>query len=299
MNYFDIIQYFESKGIDYKKSGKNIGKFIGVKDCPFCGDSAYHLGYDQQRRFFSCWKCGSHDVRSFLYKIEKSWHKVNLILENYKLDITQIQYDVEEKIVKTSYNLPREFTTNFTDPYKLYLKNRNFDFLELRKKYNILCGSDFGRAKYRIVFPVYENNRIVNWVARTILKDKSTIPYMFEKDENLPLVNRRELLYGLDSVKKGGTIILTEGVLDACRIGDGAVAMLSVNFSKGQLIKIKDKRIKKAYLMFDNDPAGEKMSKKLESFLTFIPEVNYIEYPSKDPDSLDLDSIRELRRLIS
>ncbi len=295
MTYFDIIQYFENKGIDYKKSGKNIGKFIGIKDCPFCGDSSYHLGYDQQRGFFSCWKCGTHKLNDFLYKIEKNWHKVNQILENYKLDITQIeQYNVEEKIVKTSYNLPKEFTTNFTDPYKLYLKNRNFDFLELRKKYNILCGGDFGRAKYRIVFPVYENNRIVNWVARTILKDKSNIPYMFEKDENLPLVNRRELLYGLDD-SIGDTVILVEGVFDKINIGTNCISMLSIQFSKEQILKLR--RFKNFYLCFDTEPIAQKRAKDLESYLTWADNINYINFDKKDPGLFDKKEILELRRL--
>lgn len=297
----DIIKYLNDRGIVYKKKGKNIGgDWIGIETCPYsnCQAGGYHFAINSKTLAVNCWLCGGHSIKNTLFQWEKNYNKVNQVFDKYNLDIDKVIFKEEKKIYHSqNYKLPIDFTDKFTEPYKLYLKNRNFDFLELRKKYNILCGGDTGRGRYRIIFPVYENGKIVNWIGRTILQDKSIMPYMFEKDENNPLVLRKELLYGLDD-SNGDTIILVEGIFDALRLGRGAIALLSINFTKTQLVKLKNKKIKNYYLMLDNDNAGINASKKLESYLTFAQNINYIEYDSKDPDSLSDSDIKKIRRMV-
>lgn len=298
MNNFDTIAYLNSKpDIERKRSGKNIGKLIGLKECPWCGDSSYHLGISTgPSAFLSCWACGYHSIFDYLVKVEGSYKKAKQILDQYSLtpdSILEQEEDIE--IVRpSSYKLPQEFTEIFLQEAKDYLRKRRYDFLTLKKKYGILYGTNFGRAKFRIVFPVFENNKIVNWVGRDITGNKSIMPYMFEKNK-VALVPRSELLMGLNHCNSE-KVILVEGPFDQVRIGDNAISMLSVNFTKKQLLKLK--KFKKFYLMFDNDEPGIEMSKKLESYLTWADEINYVEYDAHDPDSLSDDDIRELKRAI-
>ena len=82
---FDVIKYLNNyPEIEYKKSGKNIGsgKYIGLRHCPFWGDPSFHLGISiEPPTHLNCWVCGGHSIEQFLFKIEKSWKKVNEILK--------------------------------------------------------------------------------------------------------------------------------------------------------------------------------------------------------------------------
>jgi len=289
----DLPKYFFDRNIETKKTGKNIGKYIGINTCLFCGIGGYHLGISQKTGHVSCWACGSHSLNELIYKIEKSWYKVNKVLAEYVLDADKLIFEDEEKIVVKNYKLPIEFVEKFDEPYKLYLKNRGFDFLELRKKYNILCCNS-GRARYRIIFPVFENKIVVNWVARTILANDKSMPYMFEKDSNNPIVTRKELLYGLDDCN-GDTVILTEGVFDKVNIGTNCIAMLSIVFSKEQILKLR--RFKNFFIAFDNEEKAQKRAKVLESYLTWADNINYINFDKKDLALFDKKEVLELRRL--
>jgi len=296
---FDTISYLNSKpDIEWKRSGKNIGKLIGLKECPFCNDSSYHLGISTgPATFLSCWACGYHNIFEYLVKVEGSYKKAKQILEQYSLTPDSILEQEEEiEIVRpNSYKLPQEFTELFPTEAKDYLAKRRYDFLTLRKKYGILWSGNFGKNKFRIIIPIreVENGPIVNFVGRDIT-EKQSIPYLYGPDDNV-LVRRGELLMGLDHCNSD-KVILVEGPFDQMRIGNNAISILSVNFTKKQLLKLK--KFKKFYLMLDNDEPGVRMSKKLESYLTWADEINYVEYDAHDPDSLNDEDIKELKRTI-
>ena len=295
---FNFKQYFDQIGVNYRTSGKNIGNFIGIKDCPWCSDSSYHLGISKDGTHMSCWKCGRHQVVEFIKIVEQTtWQKAKERFKQFQTDeVIEIE-DSGERIRPTSYQLPQTFTEIFPQIAKDYIAKRRYDFLDLRKKYGILWGGEIGRAKNRICFPVKENNRIVNWVGRSIYNGKDIQPYMFERNESA-LVQRGELLFGLDDVK-GDKAILVEGVFNVTRLGPGTVAMLSTNFSRAQVLKLKQKGIGKFWLCFDGEEAAQKRAQELEACLTWA-EVRYIELPkyAEDPDMLNDDDVRFIRREI-
>lgn len=294
---FDTLKYLDNKGIQYKTSGKNIGKLIGIKHCPFCFDASYHLGVSRDGKVVNCWKCGKHTLAEFIKKIEKfSWGEVKEKIKEFK------SYDIddefqEERIQPSSYKLPKQFVPVFPKIAIEYIESRGYDFFQLRKKYGILWGGETGRAKYRIIFPIKENGVVVSWVGRYIFDNTSEMPYMFERD-SVALVPRRELLFGPDDVQ-GDTAILCEGIFDKLRIGDGAIAMLSTNFSRMQVLKLKKKGLKKFYLMFDKETQAQEKAKKLEGFLSW-GDVNYIDLPeyANDPDDLKEGDVKYIRRMV-
>lgn len=302
MNNFDTISYLNSKpDIEWKRSGKNIGKLIGLKECPWCGDSSYHLGISTGlATFLSCWACGYHSVFDYLVKIEGSYKKAKQILEQYSLTPDSILEQEEEiEIVRpNSYKLPQEFTEIFPQEAKDYLTKRRYDFLTLRKKYSILWSGNFSRAKFRIIFPVLENNKIVNWVGRDITGNKSIMPYMFEKNE-VALVPRNELIYNLDNVKNE-KCVLFEGLFNVLRFGYNSLALLSQQFTKQQIVKLKNKGIKKFYICFDNEEKAQNKARELEGYLTWADEINYIDLPGNvnDFDELDDESVNYIKRMI-
>ena len=152
------------------------------------------------------------------------------------------------------------------------------------------------RTKYRIIFPIYMNNKLVNWCGKDITENKRNIPYIFALDSEA-VVKRAGLIFNYDNIKTGGSAIFNEGIFDSCRV-DGA-GLLSVHFTSQQILKIKEKKLKNAYLMMDNDEAGRKAQNKLESQLScFVDNVFNVEYDAHDPDELDDEEIKKLKMMI-
>lgn len=303
MNNFDFRTFFQVNDINFKSSGKNIGTgagWLGVETCPRCGKGNYHVAANTKTAAVNCWSCGGIKLTEFIkLLLNTNWRKAKEIQAQFKLDpefIIDTQEEVEY-IPVTSYQLPKQFTETFPTEAKDYIKNRGFDFLNLRKKYGILWSGEYGREKFRIVFPVTIDGKVVNWIGRSIISDKNIIPYQFGFDTDVA-VPRRDLLFNLDSVKSDKAI-LVEGVMDAVAIGDGAVAMLSMHFSRGQILALKNKGIKKFYLCFDNEEAAQKRAKELEGYLTFADSIEYIILPeyAKDPAELREEDIKFIKRM--
>lgn len=298
---FDITKYLESKDIKYRTSGKNIGNnWLGVENCPRCGKGGYHCGINLKTGAINCWACGRIKLQEFIQKTSDNcnWRKAKEIQAQFKLDPEFIDTQEEvEYIPVTSYQLPKQFTETFPTEAKDYIKNRGFDFLNLRKKYGILWSGEYGREKFRIAFPIIMDNKIVSYGARTILENNSIMPYMYERDAKAG-IHRRELLFGLNHVFSDKAI-LVEGIFDSVNIGFGTVALLSKWFSTLQILRLKQSGVKKFYLMPDNnDPGSIESFKKLESNLVWADEISYIEYDSEDPGSLEDPDVKLIRRMV-
>lgn len=304
-NNFNVQKYLNDRpDIKFKTSGKNIGNFFGIETCVFCGCGGYHLGISKEGRV-NCWQCSTHSLRDFLLKIEGTWKAVNATLKKYELEPQEVlnniktkenQEEKHEHIIK-NYKLPSTFVDIFPNEAKEYLRDRGFDYLELVKKYGIKYSGNFGRAKYRISFPIIMDNKIVSYGARTILKDDSIMPYMYERDEDSG-IHRKELLFGLNHVFSDKAI-LVEGIFDSVNVGFGTIALLSKWFSALQILRLKQSGIKRFFLMPDNnDPGSLKSFKKLESNLVWADEISYVEYDSEDPGCMDKKSVQLLRRMI-
>lgn len=296
MNNFDAISYLNSRDVKYRTSGKNIGNgdWVGISECVFCGKDNFHLAVNKSGAV-NCWICGKHSIQDFIAKIENcNWRKAKEIQTQFKLDPEFLDSEEEvEYVPVTSYSLPTQFSPVLPDIAKEYLKSRRFDPLELRKKYDAHYSGDYGKYKYRLIFPIREtaNGPIVSFVGKDIT-GKQAVPYLYCEDD-LAVVKRRELIFNLDRCQSD-SVILTEGIFDAIRV-DG-IALLSVQFTKAQLLKLK--RYKNFYIMFDNDDAGKRMAGKLEGYLTWAENIQYVEYDAHDPAELDYSAARELKRII-
>ena len=80
--------------------------------------------------------------------------------------------------------------------------------------------------------------------------------------------------------------------------------MLSIQFTRSQVLKLKQRGIKKFYLLFDNEEKAQKRAKELEKTLVFAEEVCYIELETgiKDPAELlefkKIDDLRDIKQLL-
>jgi DNA primase len=83
-----------------------------------------------------------------------------------------------------------------------------------------------------------------------------------------------------------------EGVFDAWRIGDGAIATFGTQFTDEQLLMIS--KFKQVFVMYDQDAIDD--AHRLANILMLFVPVKVLELDSGDPDDLEDYQVREIRR---
>lgn len=137
-------------------------------------------------------------------------------------------------------------------------------------------------TKDRLFIPVYYDDKIVGWQARSLKKD-DTIRYITS-----PTFKTNKYLYNYDNVSCGDFVILTEGVFDVFgwqRITNNVVATFGKKISDIQIELLIKLDIKTLYIAWDNDAVRQKhdLAKKCQHLFN----IKMIEYP----DDLDADEL--------
>jgi DNA primase len=81
----------------------------------------------------------------------------------------------------------------------------------------------------RIVIPIYWNEQLVGWQARSLDPNEKTMKYA-----TMPGFSKSKMLFNGDRAKKHKFGVVVEGVFDAFRVGDRAVALLGKSLSHTQ-----------------------------------------------------------------
>lgn len=306
---FLLEDYLKHNGIDYKSSGKNIGEgWIGVRDCPFCGDSKYHLGINKNSGIFSCWICKkSGNITYLIQELENVPPNVATeIYNNFSITENIVSHSLIDTL-KGILNKPvvrfqtmdsqrrvlclpdkivhlKEALTRFKSVEK-YLHDRGFDSNDVESWGDTWLCLD-GKFHGRIIFPVYVGQKLVNYVGRTIIY--SPLRYM-----NCPnseaIIPIKDCIYNYDSWNVGEPIIIAEGIFDILKIkkllNKKVVGLFGKQISDNQLLLIRKKDPSKVYLFLDRDAwsCSLDIASKIKMFTNC--SVDIITPDLKDPDS--------------
>jgi len=317
---FDIYTYLSEIGVPYRESGRNVGNgAIGIC-CPLCGDTNFHMGVNIEKKFYNCWRCGDYDqqgrgnlfnlicllegvnkksafkkilkysefeddyqekdIYASLGVIEKQWEKENL---NLSVSIPKKNNDVN---ISGSYKQLSELNSEmFSEEIFLsYIKKRKFTVNELLEwEVRAYVSGKFAR---RLVFPLYQDNKIVNYTGRDVT-GKMEMKYLncSNKDAVIPM---KDLFFGLEYIKPNPEkLVLVEGALDTIRIGKGkAIGSMGLILSERQKELIYQLYPSKLLIMFDSEAwiEAEKIKKELGVFIDNIEVVRLTD--GKDPADL-------------
>ena len=186
---------------------------------------------------------------------------LNEVLKPYRNGITSLPSISSRKALRSSISLPSD---GFTDKERKYLESRNFDANFLHEKYGIVGGGITGKWKFRIIIPIYYNNRLVSWTARSILSKKQLKEYDIPRYKNLSIeesvINPKDIFYNLDNCRKS-EVVLTEGCFDVIRFGDDWMCSLGTQLTQNQL-RLLYERFNKVYIMFDNEVEAQEKARK-------------------------------------
>lgn len=291
---FDIYQYLEARTIPYSELGKNVssGKWIGVT-CPFCNDPSNHLGINRQSKNFSCFKCGATgNILTLIQEIDQiPIQKAYQIF--YQFQDKSLVY-LEKRQPPSLPNdviLPKGSTKKFAGIFTNYLLSRKFNPEEIIKEYDLHCCHTIGCFKFRIIIPIYFQNRLVTYTARDIT-NKSTIRYLHCSNEK-SIIPIKNTLYNIDSIKDKAVIV--EGVTDVWRLGKGSIATFGTKYTKKQLALLKGIDI--LYVLYDSE-ASKEAENLANDLLCITNRVDILTLKEGDPADMPLlDGLKLMKKL--
>ena len=236
--------------------------------CPFCkGNPGWHLGYRIAEDFWNCWRCG--------------WHHPFEVIENLAIDLqedpkrTLARYSGRPKLrskdpyqrLHCASSLALPFGSGPLQPqHRKYLKERGFVPSEAARQWKLAGTGPIGPYKHRIIIPIHLGGVFVSFQGRDVT-NKADLKY---KACSIPkeVIHHKHILYGLDAVPFD-TIVIVEGILDAWKLGNGAVATFGLKVT-AQQIKLM-MRYTRRIILFDNpskDPQAGPEAEKLATILS-------------------------------
>ncbi|MFA5396361.1 MAG: hypothetical protein WC346_10175 [Methanogenium sp.] len=285
---FDIIRYLQDRNVVITYSGKNVSRgWIGI-NCIFCIDPSNHLGINLQSKAFSCHKCAEKgNAIQFIQAMDGVSTSVAIsIMKQYEGGA----FVPAEKHYQEKVKMPIGASKKFHENHLRYLEYRRFNPDRVIKEYDLFATGPIGDYKHRIIIPVKFNNRLISFVGRDIT-GQAQIPYK-NSSENYSIKDVKQSLYNMDSVLLNRAVIV-EGIFDAWRIGDGAVATFGTKYTREQLRLLKG--LKQVFVLYDADaiPIAHKLAYDLTSL---VRQVEVLELSEGDPDNLTDDDVRALRK---
>lgn len=289
-----IISILKEIEVPYWTEGKNVSEdSVNIK-CPFCSDDpSDHLGIFEGTGIFSCWRCKKKGPLSYLIHVltgfprERCEEMVedgsNIFKEDSSSTINRIineEITKENRKKKDFYGLPKEMELITEDTQfkllHLYLERRKI-LLETTILHK--CGiCRTGSYMNRMIIPVFFNKSVVGFQAAD-LTGRADLKYKTSSND----IN--DYLYEYDNIKPSRRIIITEGILDAWRVGNDAVCTFGTHLTEKQKQLILDVHPKELILLWDND-AWIYANEEIGFFEPFIEKVNVVILPhGHDPDS--------------
>jgi hypothetical protein len=286
---FDVVSYLQSRNIPYASSGDNVSSgWIGI-NCLFCIDHSDHLGINLHTKAFNCYKCG--ETGSAL-KLVKAVEGISSTAEAFRVmeQFVGGAFVPRERHYQSKVIFPIGSSKNFPMMHSEFLRGRGYDPKEVIKKYDLLACGPIGQFKHRIIIPIFANKRIQSFVGRDVTR-KSSSPYV-NSSENVSVKDAKHCLYNIDNVL-GSAVIVVEGIFDAWRIGDGAVATFGTRYTHEQLLLLRG--MKRVFIMFDSDaiPLAYKMAHDLSSL---VKNIEVLELDEGDPDKMSESEVKSLRK---
>lgn len=256
--------------------------WIAIRNCPFCGNDRYYLGFNTRKRFFNCWSCRGHRTVVTLVRLGVPY----AIAKDFARDAGPLPGgEIERtKLVEPAGRGP------LLRIHRKYLEGRGFNPDELVRTWEL---EGIGRAvalSWRIYIPITFKERRVSWTTRTV----GDVPARYiSASPTQEAMNHKHTLYGLDFVRH--STIVVEGPADAWRVGPGAVATLGTGYSDAQVLLLS--KVPYRYICFDRSPSAQRRANDLAAELAPFPgETHVVELDADDPGSASPKEIKMLRK---
>ena len=298
-NDFDALSFLEDYDIDYKESGKNIGRnWYGLRTCIFCGNTGYHLGLNKKSKYCSCFVCGE-GISLFGYikeRLKLNNREVYAVINKYSSE----HQEYEEVLCGDEVVLPSNMQKGIPRRAFNYLKGRGFNAFRLRDKYGLRFTKNYSVAEkgdikqdfsFRIFVPIIYNRKLVSYSGRDYTNQAE--PKYRHPEKSLVLEAPADIMYNSKTV--GDRAIIVEGFTDVWKMGNESISGQGIKFTKNQLNQIKDLNLKRVAILLDEnaDEPAKHLADQLYGTVGDI-RIGYLEHG--DPGDLSYNDAFELKR---
>lgn len=292
---FDAKQFLLDHSVPIRTEGENAQPGWIQINCPFCNDQDYHGGFNIERGYYNCWRCGWHSLSDIISTLTNcDYFKAKKILKEYD-HAGKPEYEIREPFEGADRcSLPSNAKPLKTRS-KDYLTDRNFDPEKLEKEWGLKATDYHGDYRFRIIAPIYLDEVLVSYQGRDYT-EQATIPYKAckKKDE---VIHHKHTLYGIDKIQNKKAIIV-EGIADAWRIGPGAVATFGTGFTTAQVNMMLD-RLDEIYILFDVEQEAQERADSLSTNLSgYDRKVEILELVKGDPADLSDQEAKQIRKAV-
>ena len=279
-----FIGLVSSRLTKFKKVKPNLYNFR----CPICGDSQKHKnkarGYIygiKQNVNYRCHNCGaSMSFSNFLKDIDVVLHK-QYVMEKFKdgfagakgsSAIEEPKFNFESPQFKPKLDLPK---ASANPDAKKYLEDRKlnpdkFYYTDKFKAWSNSHKKTFDSVKYdepRIIIPLFYQNTLVGFQGRSLGPSKvKYITVMINDDA--------PKIYGLDQIRRGAPVYITEGPFDSTFIRN-SIAMCGADAD------VSRRGISDPVWVYDNEPRSKEIVSRIERTISSGAKV--VIWPSTIP----------------
>ena len=261
-----FIGLVSSRLTKFKKVKPNLYNFR----CPICGDSQKHKNKARGYLYgikanvnYRCHNCGaSMSFSNFLKDMDIVLHK-QYVMEKFKdgfagvkgaSAIEEPKFNFEAPQFKPKLDLPK---ASANPAAKLYLENRKLDptkfyYTDRFKQWTNTLKSTFEDVRYdepRIIIPLIYLNTVVGFQGRSLGPSKvKYITVMINDDA--------PKIYGLDQIRRGTPVYITEGPFDSTFIRN-SIAMCGSDGDVGKW------GISTPVWVYDNEPRNREIVRRI------------------------------------
>ena len=242
--------------------------------CPICGDSQKHKnkarGYFYQVKTntnYKCHNCGaSLSFNNFLKQIDSTLHK-QYTLEKFKeghtgksFVVDEPTFDFKKPIFKRKLDLPKAsevpiakkyLEKRMLDPEKFYFTNKFQEWTNTQKQ----TFDTIHRDESRIIIPMYDTDRnLIGFQGRSL--GPNSVKYITVMlDDDAPKI------YGLDQIRGGAPVFVTEGPFDSTFIRN-SIAMCGADADVSRW------GISNPVWVYDNEPRNTEIVKRIQAAIS-------------------------------
>jgi DNA primase len=246
------------------RGGVSLDEYYGEElraDCPFCGDTRQRLGVNSQTKLWHCFNCDeAGNLVGFLMRVLGLTYEaaVEMILagRNRRRGLVELRAAEHTPAARARpVELPAEF--ELLKMPMLKRNNRFWRYLIQGRSLSLSTVQDYGigfarsgEFAWRVIVPVIMHGQLMTFVARAISRERQPKYRSPEGADNSRALFNLERLAGREEV------VLVEGVFDALRIPDMAVATLGTHLSQAQRTLLIRAGVQRVVICWDEDDTG-------------------------------------------
>ena len=266
-------------------------------DCPSCGKT-FKFGVHIEDNRTNCFSCGyNRKPMTVIYETEnllKFSDVYNLLKSLDSIKTFKLKDKEKEKAVE--FFLPEGFKLvglekNYVGNLVVKnLKKRNFNIRSLQRKGIGYCTT--GPYKGRIIFPYYQDGKLVYFNARKFLEVGPKFKNPTEEEAG---VGKSMLIYNIDALSIYDKVYLFESVTNCITLGDRATGTGGKSLSKWQTRQYINSPCKSIVIGLDPDAMKEAYKTALE--LSRYKKVKVLIFPEgKDANDLGKKATKKLEK---